>query len=299
MLGKGRRVRATALAVTLIAGLVSQLAPARAAGGGDRLTSETIVVGGVPRSYLLFVPGSYDSPGSLHEVAVVFHGFSGSDADMVPFVRPAASAAGMVVAFPQGLGSTVTYPTGASFDAGQCCSAAMWARVDDVGLALALLAALRDRFTPRATVVAGFSNGGMLAWRVACEHAAAVDAVIDASGTEALNAVDCHPDRAITAIAVHGTSDTYVPFDGGVNTEAVAVGDVNGFRPITGVIDEWGGHDRCGERTERRPPGMVVTDWSSCARGASVVLYAVTDMGHRPPSAPWPVDFGNLLVHAV
>ena len=291
-----RAVRLAAAALSaLCAGLVP-IGAARATGPADTLTNETITVGGIPRSYLLFVPGRYDAAGSVHAAAVVFHGFSGSSRDLVPTVVPAASRAGLVVAFPQGLGSSATYPTGASFDAGQCCSAAKWTNVDDVGLAVQLIGVLKARFRPRRVVTAGFSNGGMLAFLVACTHADLVDGVVDNSGSEALPAAECDPSRPLRVVAIHGTADPAVPFDGGFTAESAVVADPWGFRAITGVVDEWGqGHDGCSRRTVTRRSGYALTTWSRCRGESSAQLFAVTGMGHIPAAYPGPVDLGAQI----
>ena len=68
---------------------------------------------------------------------------------------------------------------------------------------------LRARGAGRITVV-GFSNGGMMAYRLACERPDVVDTIGVMSGTLEIPHCDGH----ITALHLHGSEDTAVPFTG-------------------------------------------------------------------------------------
>lgn len=108
-------------------------------------------------------------------------------------------------------GNLIAYPEGVrqSFNAGLCCGDASAYDVDDVSFLSRVVSDLRARGASRISVV-GFSNGGMMAFRLACERPELVDTVGVMSGT--LEIPRC--DGPIRALQVHGLKDTAVPFTG-------------------------------------------------------------------------------------
>jgi poly(3-hydroxybutyrate) depolymerase len=108
-------------------------------------------------------------------------------------------------------GNLVAYPEGVrdSFNAGLCCGEASRYAVDDVAFLSDVVSDLRERGAGRISVV-GFSNGGMMAYRLACERPDLVDTVGVMSGT--LEIPRCR--GPIKAYAIHGLKDTAVPWTG-------------------------------------------------------------------------------------
>ncbi len=74
-----------------------------------------------------------------------------------------AAAQGIAVAYPDGIGG--------SWNAGGCCGQAEADDLDDVGFILALVDELVASYSidPDRVYLTGFSNGGLLAYRLACE----------------------------------------------------------------------------------------------------------------------------------
>ncbi|WP_299038764.1 PHB depolymerase family esterase [uncultured Pseudokineococcus sp.] len=145
-------------------------------------------------------------PRAVGETAVlVLHGYTSSAAQVADRLDAPALARALdaVVVLPTGLGDRP------SWDAGTCCGSAARSGVDDVGYLRRLLADLRSRGAARAYVV-GYSNGGMLAYRLACEHPedVAAIAVVNAS-----IAVPRCP-GAFTALHLAGAQDRAVPVEG-------------------------------------------------------------------------------------
>lgn len=277
----------------LLVGALLYPVAARAATAADRLTTETMSVGSTPRTYDLFVPANYDQPGAVHGLALVFHGMGSTNESLEKYVVPAASAHGIVVAFPQGIGN--------SWNAGGCCGSARGANVDDLGFAHQLASLLTARFHPRTVIAAGYSNGAMLSWYLACQPHSFVAGVVDASGTEAIDEPACNPHRRILVSAVHGRHDPVVPYQGGGNPAWEAETGSGPFRAITSVITEWGqDHQRCQSAVSTHVPGWSTIHWSACPDGSSVTLYTIDGMGHDVPNyaAGAPVDFGSLIVDA-
>jgi polyhydroxybutyrate depolymerase len=108
-------------------------------------------------------------------------------------------------------GDLVAYPEGVrqSFNAGLCCGEASSYAVDDVAFLSDVVSDLKARGAGRIAVV-GFSNGGMMAFRLACARPELVDTVGVMGGTLEIP----HCDGPIRALALHGLRDTAVPFTG-------------------------------------------------------------------------------------
>jgi poly(3-hydroxybutyrate) depolymerase len=113
---------------------------------------------------------------------------------------------GFAVVYAQGVGC--------SFNAGRCCGQAVRDNVDDVAYLQDVLR-LTGSTWPRdgsRTMVAGFSNGAMMAYTFACLHPELVSAVGAVAGTDVS---ECKPKDAPVAVRhVHGDQDTVVPWDG-------------------------------------------------------------------------------------
>ncbi|SBW17601.1 putative hydrolase/esterase LpqP [Candidatus Protofrankia californiensis] len=124
-----------------------------------------------------------------------------------------AVRAGFAVAYPDGLN--------ASWDAGTCCGQSAAEHVDDVGWLRALISHLEQHYPidRQRVILTGFSNGGMIAYRYACEHAAEIAgiAVVAAS----LQVADCAPAKPVTVVAIHGQLDERVPYTGDAWSEAL------------------------------------------------------------------------------
>jgi polyhydroxybutyrate depolymerase len=252
----------------------------------DHLTTAHVLYDGLPREYKLFIPASYDGAG----LVLAFHGLYKEDTSLVRYVAPAAHAAGLIVAFPQGVDD--------SWNAGSCCGAARTAHVDDVGFASHLITTLSATYHPHSVVVAGFSNGAMLSWLIACSESSLITGLVDAGGTEGESSAACQPTRPLTVTAVHGGADPTVPYKGGGSMETQAGAIASPFRSITSVIDEWGQqHDGCDRQSTVQWPGWSRMRWSTCRKGVTATLYTINEMGHDVPS--WstgaPVDFGALI----
>ena len=121
------------------------------------------------------------------------------------------------------LDAVVVYPNGTgaeqdlfqSWNAGTCCPFATFELVDDVAFFDELITSLISQYdidTDRVWVV-GHSNGGMMAYRLACELSTRVTAIGVAAGALVIDT--CAPARPVSALHVHGELDTVVPLTGG------------------------------------------------------------------------------------
>lgn len=231
-------------------------------------SEHALEVGGRIRMYRAYRPATVRQPVS---VVVMLHGGFGNarQAERAYGWNTLADREGFVVVYPDAIGSTWNV-------GGDCCGIAASSGVDDVGFVERVLSDLATVVTyDRARVYAvGFSTGGMMAYRLACDTTdfAAIGVVAGTVRGECLNPAP------LSVIHVHGTADTTIPFLGVGGT---GVAEITGT-PIPDVVATWRNVDRCGGIVSRSQ-GPVTTNAASCAGGRAVTLVTVDDGGHAWP----------------
>jgi polyhydroxybutyrate depolymerase len=126
-----------------------------------------------------------------------------------------ADAGGFIVAYPAGTSRGLPLLTwnvliGDTYATAQ--------NVDDVGFAGALLDDLQQRYAVDATrvYVAGYSQGAMLGYRLACAMGDRFAAMAAVAGVMTVKPEDCGPGRPLPLIHFHGLLDRHCPYEGGV-----------------------------------------------------------------------------------
>jgi polyhydroxybutyrate depolymerase len=175
---------------------------------------------------------------------------------------------GFVVVYPDGLGS--------SWNAGACCGTSMSTNVDDVGFVSDLIDALQSQLCIDAKRVyaTGFSNGGFLSHKLACEMSTRIAAIAPVSGV--LAPPVCNPTRPVPVMHFHGTGDAVVPYDGSM---------AMGFTSAPDTFAGWGARNGCtGAPTESfRKNDAHCASYSGCNAGATVTLCTIDNGGHEWP----------------
>ena len=242
--------------------------------------SETLKSGGDLRNYWLVRPEGIEKtkPAPL---LMVLHGSAGSGEDMMTVTRRGferlADKEKFVVVYPDALERRWNDQGGT---------------VDDVGFLLAIVDKLvADGLVDKNRIyVAGISNGGMMAQRLACEQADRIAGIATVAGglPEPLQAT-CKPARALPVLVIQGTEDPIVPWSGGA---------VAGFEDFGKVLSAretakfWAANNRCGDggviaaEPDRDPKDgtrVKMEVFASCPAGAAVRLAAVEGGGHTWP----------------
>ncbi len=200
-----RRSAVLAALAGLVAG-AGMAAPLAAALNPVRTGADSRVVLGTGRAYVLHTPPLLRRLPATAEgrpAMIVLHGVKDTPEhfESVAGFRAYADRDGDLVAYPEGVRQ--------SFNAGLCCGDASAYGVDDVAFLSDVVSDLKARGAGRIAVV-GFSNGGMMAYRLACARPDLVDTVGVMSGTLEIP----HCNGPIRALALHGLKDTAVPFTG-------------------------------------------------------------------------------------
>ena len=217
-----------------------------------------------------------EGPGP-HPAILFLHGFGGTGKGVAAsrgISGPLLERGYMVVA-PQGL------PFREGMKGGSWNSMKREGRRDDVAFLNAVKAdaAARFGFDPEATLIAGFSGGGMMTWRVACDAPESFAAYAPIAGLLWRPL----PDACAGPFAmqhVHGWTDPVVPLEGrSVANGAFTQGDL--FKGLDILRDALG----CvrDDPDEYAATGAYqIRRWTSCAPGAALEM-ALHPGGHSIP----------------
>lgn len=229
-----------------------------------------VPAGGGDRTYRAYRPPKLTTPAPL---VLVFHGYGGDSAEMeraTGWVEQ-ADRSGFVVVFPEG--------TERSFNGGGCCGVAAMREVDDVAATLAIIddVAAAASIDPDRVYSTGFSNGGYLSYRLACE----TDRFAAIAPVAGARTVPCDDPAPTSLLHIHGLADERVPFGGG-RRDGVDV------PPTEDTIAGWRAALRCApERVEH--DGGLRRSHSNCSNGRAVELRTLASLGHS-----WPRDADGL-----
>jgi polyhydroxybutyrate depolymerase len=191
-----------------------------------------------------------------------------------------AEANGFIVVYPDGVGVGANGTELRTWNGGDCCGPAAKQQVDDVGFIRLLTAQLRTQYDidPSRIVATGHSNGGILAYRLACELSDQIVAIgVQSSALEVSTCVPSHP---VSVLQVHGAADQNIPIDGGVGPNALSGVAFN--RPIL-AAQTLAAADGCPSAplstTDADNADLSVTSWS-CPNGVQVAFVEVAGANH-------------------
>ena len=253
--------------------------PATPSAATPRLTPDPVRtvldVDGLERTYVLYVPESLPND-RLVALVVDLHGL-GSDAaghEATSHFAAKAASEGFVVAQPEARGDVPTWNPQPGAEGAMLDVAFLRALVADVGTKVEL--------DPGRIYLSGFSNGGGMAHRFACDAADVVAAIGTVSGQYAAND-SCQPSQPVAIISFHGTADLVVGYGG--------FGDA--LPPIPSWAEGWAARNACAPVPERqRIAEDVLWDrWTDCSGNVQVVLHTIEGGAHAWPGSDRPGFF--------
>ena len=253
-----------------------------AAGDHDR----SLEVDGRRRTYLLHVPRR-DDPRQPAALVLALHG-AGMNGRLMRWatgLSDKADEAGFVVAYPDGTGRGPLL----AWNVGWGGRGPDDGRPDDVAFLTAVIddIARLTPIDPRRVYACGFSNGGMMCYRLAAEVPERFAAVAAVAGVVA--GTPAPPALPVPILHIHGTADTIVPY-------GRPVGIVRGarFLDVPASVALWVAFNGCEERATEdslaEACGLRVTRRRHAGGrdGSEVVLVTIAGGGHtwpgrRPP----------------
>ncbi|MFM9052751.1 MAG: PHB depolymerase family esterase [Bacteroidota bacterium] len=235
----------------------------------------SFVFDGINRSYIVYAPGSY-VPGSSLPLVFVLHGFTQSAQNImdVSGFNQVADTGNFIVVYPNGVGNA--WNTNSGMTGGSTA--------DDIGFISALTDTIFSQYGVDTTRVysCGFSAGGYMSHRLACESPRCYAAIASVAGTMSTAAYSaCIPSRPVPVLQIHGTADAVVSYNGGVG--GVGVDD---------VITKWTTIDICPATPYVvQLPNTNIFDASTvesslygpCSSNTEVKLLKVVGGGHQWP----------------
>lgn len=276
-------IAARATAVSRRALVIALAVVAVAAGGaaaGTKIVSasertvnaatSTIQVGGMTRSYTVLTPAKKTLPASA-PIIVALSGLNASQTQeigrdgLTPYVKAGEAE--------------VVYPLAyrESWNAIGCCSWAARAKVNDTGFIEALVKQV-DPGNERPIYLMGYSNGGRLAYTIACTDPLLFDGI---AAVKADPMPWCNVAVPQKILQVASTDDTDVPY---------TTGERGNFRESPAALvqnTDLKTADGCSAKPESSSEGnMTLTTWPDCLNGASVTFAVYTAGGHSFPRPP-------------
>ena len=238
-----------------------------------------VSAGSTHRTYLVHVPAGY-RPDRPVPAVLLLHGNGGSAADLddVSGLSELADRRGFLAVYPQGLSVRAGRPFWAA--AGR-----VEIGVDDLRFTTDLLDDLQDRLCvdPARVAAAGFSAGGGVVARMACDLAGRVASVAVVAGALYTEPGECRPSRPVAVLAIHGTNDVVVPYGGRPATVEWPLP----MAPMPEWLGEWAIRDGCpgDPAVFLDTPQVTGVGWRGCRDGAEVVHYRINGGGHEAPRA--------------
>jgi polyhydroxybutyrate depolymerase len=262
------------MALGVVLAFLGFVAPSLAGAGdvaADRATPSGHVIRAVVtvsrqrRSYRLYVPAGAP-PRAGWPLVVALHGGgrqqSGEQMAVATGLDRQADHHRFVIAYPDALGGR--------FNGGACCNRG----VPDVAFIDTVVRRTR-RALPidrRQITATGFSNGGFMAYRLACLRARTFAAVAIVAGVQAQS--PCRPARAISVLHIHGANDPRLALRGRFASPT-----------IRGHAQAWRRHAGCRTRSRTVDEQLEQIAWSRCQDSARVRLIILHGYGHGWPGA--------------
>ncbi len=231
-------------------------------------STHSITVDGRRRTFRLYRPPSL--PVSAPLVVMLHGGFgNGDQAEKAYGWDGEADTGHFLVAYPDGVNRA--WATG-----GGCCGTPGKTGVDDVAFITAMVAAIGHQVPVdrRRVYATGISNGGMLAYRLACDTK-----LFAAIGPDSATLLGrCESPAPTSVIHIHGTTDRNIPYAGGRGS---GFAQING-PGVPGLVADWRETDHCSPpSTTAHDPVTILT--ATCPDARAVELITITGAGHQWP----------------
>jgi polyhydroxybutyrate depolymerase len=245
-------------------------------------TNGSIISSGRKRSYLLYVPKTYN-PATPTPLVISIHGYAEWPAHQAQLSRwnDLADQYGFIVVYPSGTGLPKRWQArGAS---GSDPDSML-----DVTFISDLIDKLETEYNldPARIYANGLSNGGGMTFVLSCILSERIAAIGTVSGAFMFPWDECQPSRTVPTIVFHGTADPIVPYQGGPSDAF----DLP-FPAIPDWVNTLAHRNGCtGAPLEIPASGNVSgIKYNNCAASADVIFYTIAGGGHSwPGGVPMP-----------
>jgi polyhydroxybutyrate depolymerase len=242
------------------------------------------------RPYTVHVPPGY-SPDIPAPLLLILHGYlaTGAVESFYLNLTPATDAAGMLTVAPDGTKNALGKQFWNATDA--CCNGP-GPQIDDSAYLDAVIKEVEATYSVdrKRIFLVGHSNGGFMSYRMACDHADEIAALVSLEAATYADPHKCAPSEPVATLEIHGTAD---------DTIAYAGGRIFGHRYPGAVATTkmWAKYDGCrlqpespapaGHDIEANMPPATVTAYSTgCTANGHVELWTQKNGVHIPKLSP-------------
>ena len=242
-------------------------------------------IGPSSRKAILELPGGHNVSHKL-PLVVALHGYTSSGLGVSGFfdLIDSVHENGHLLLRPDGTISATGQRFWNATDA--CCN--IWGQeVDDVSWLTSLIneAITYHGADPEGIIIVGYSNGGFMAHRMACERGDMLRSIISLAGATHYDFNDCPNTGYPNVLQIHGTSDSVIFYDGGT-----ILGD--NYPAASQTVFSWANRSGCDlTYTEINQLDLIsprgVNDTNeyehlNCSSGNRVSLWKIPNGSHYP-----------------
>ena len=244
------------------------------------------------RCYITHVPDSVTQDSNA-PLIVELHGWAGSafETRALTEITQLADEVGAIVVHAEGIiVDNTTLDMGGneeSWNAGYCCGDSLYYEIDDVDYLRTVIARTVENFPvdQQRIYITGWSNGCMMAQRMALQASDLIAAVACTSGYLSIH--DAEGYTPVPVMEIHGFIDENQQYTNTVNWGIVDENRRNLESMQSGAIEnmyDWAGYNSCeGSLPDRNEPGPIysIQGFTNCAGGTEVALITIHPGGHN------------------
>lgn len=263
----------------------------------------TIPASLVGRTYSTF--GSTGTASSPVPMVVLLHGYGSNGSRQSSYMNlpTLAESKQFLLVAPDG----TLNPRGERFwNAGEICCDFFNSKINDEQFLTDLVSLMtrKHHVDARRIYLVGHSNGGAMAYRMACRHPSLFAGLVSLAGIGQDDVAGCARQEPVGILHIHGTADAEVNYLGGLRYGKPYVS-------ATELSSRWATMNGCAAPMNqisttydlvRNVIGSEtrVSTWGSCTRGVLTQLWTIEGGNHVPSLTPEfsPLVYSFLLLHS-
>lgn len=232
------------------------------------------------RTFLLHLPKSY-TVDKKYPLVIALHGGFGSALNLEEQsgLSIMADKENFIVVYPEGVEGRLM--TARTWNAGWCCGFSSKSNIDDVGFIDKMLdKVIKDYPVDTNKVyVTGMSNGGFMAYRLACELSDRIAAIAPVAASMSME--ECNPVLKMPIIHFHSYNDKSVPIEGGIG-EGISK---HYNLPLDSLLKIWSVRNGCSDKVDKVINNSQYTFLknNNNDKASEIECYISKDGGHSWP----------------
>lgn len=240
-----------------------------------------VVINGYKRTFTIVFPSNYNESHNKFPAIIALHGGGGSAKQMEEsYELPAkAEKEKYVMIYPDGIQSNGLLKA-RTWNAGLCCEFAMENNIDDVGFLSKMIDSILKNYQvdSKKIYAVGMSNGGMMAYRLACELSNKIAAIAPVACTMTTTKL-CDVNKTVPIIHFHSEMDENVPFLGGIGIRGI------NYPAVEKGLNYWATLNECHSKAKIvfENEKYRHQQWLDCKAKSNIELYLTKDGGHSWP----------------